>query len=223
MLRHSLQGAYCEFKPMDDNSLESSNTEGNDNKVYVSTVIVERSDFRLHAALEQGAGSLPVSYPWIFIRGRLIGGASELRSLIKEAELQGKLEAASIPHGPGSYPEEPSWWEPPTPGMLGGYVLQTRVYGNVVRMYSLLHVLIFLFLSFVYYNKWLLLLFILDLSCTVLSGPVPLSPIGILATLAVWRRRGSHVTFLPFKAFIASSTLALLTLRLDPNPNPNRR
>lgn len=102
---------------------------------------VQRQQLALHAALQEAAGSTAVTYPHIFMRGRLIGGNTELQQLVETGALSAQLEQTRVPHGTESYPTEPSVFTPPPPA-LWGCVLQMKVYANVVRAYSLLYMIL---------------------------------------------------------------------------------
>ena len=51
--------------------------------VTVALIEVDHANVRLHAAVQEAAGTLPVSFPWIFIKGRHLGGLTELQALAR--------------------------------------------------------------------------------------------------------------------------------------------
>ena len=189
-------------------------------QVNVCVVEVDKSNFGLDAALREAAGTMPVSFPWIFIKGRHVGGLTELQAVLQaENTLQGRLAAERVAHTYDSYLPEPSWLAPA--GTVGTacepcpVLLQTRIYANVIRAYSAIHVVLFLSLSFVYYQTYFVGLLTMDLVLAILFGPVPFAPLGLLSTLLVWKQRGSHVTAIPFKVVLGAYVLGCVGAILD--------
>jgi len=181
----------------------------------MSVVQVERSDTFLHMALVQAAAdsemgivctgrSHVVSYPWLFVKGRHInniyGGYEALSTILAEGRLPELLEAPAIPHSKESYPPGQPWWQP-APGGLGpgGYLLQTRIFPNVLRTYAFLQALLTgACLITGTYPTALLWFACIDILLFLLCGPVP-APLGTLATYLAWNARGPHSTILPYK------------------------
>jgi len=177
----------------------------------VASRVVKRNNLRLHAALQTAGHGLPVTYPHIFVNGSFLGGCEELKASLKTGELLSRLQHERTPWGDSSYPAPTSVFAPPPESAaLWGVVLQMRVYANVIRFYSLLHVVIFAALlasdAAPDGNKAasaVLVFLLVDLALMVLAGPVPIAPLGLLASCAVARCKGAAVTAIPYKVIFS--------------------
>ena len=152
-----------------------------------------------------------LTYPVIFIRGaRLEGGGEALAKLHKEGDgisLGGLLKAERQAFLPAAVHATAH----PRPLLLhqagGGSWrgCQQRIYGNVLRGIALLQICLLAAANELHRRGMtmatvpLLALLFADALLFTLAGPTPWSPLGNLATLLVWPRRGSVAPLLPYK------------------------
>ena len=93
----------------------------------------------------------------------------------------------------------------------GGSVwrFQLKGYGNIIRGYALLQVILLAVIIGVVQEKLqkltavLVVFLLVDTLLFILCGPTPLSPMGCLVTCLVWSRRGPAVTLIPYKVVFA--------------------
>ena len=175
--------------------------------------------FTLHIAdlLAEDRESLKVAmqlpmltWPVIFLRGvHLAGGGEAIARMHKqEGELAKAVHAErSRFEAPRPLPLETH----PRPLLLhqagGGSWLgcQSRIYGNVLRGIAVLQIALLVPANEL--QKRGMLAGSIPLQCILavdallfcLCGPTPFSPLGCLATLAVWRRRGTVAPLVPYK------------------------
>lgn len=168
------------------------------------------SDPEIKAALKQGLGLPMLSFPAVFVRGAFIGGFEQLQDVLALGRLDSLLSApmSSFPADANAMPDPLQL----TVGPRGQrwFAFQLHVYGNFVRMLSLLHVVLFAFMlaaakaapGAVTGSIWVVTA---DLAIFTLLGPTPLAPICTLVTMFVWRFRGNAVTSLPYKCIIGAA------------------
>lgn len=154
-----------------------------------------------------------LTWPVVFIRGSLVAGGGEaVATMHKQNGLAEAIGAEkAVFAAPRPLPSEAH----PRPLLLqqagGGSWLgcQTRIYGNVLRGIALLQIAL-LAPAHVMSNRGVYavsipiqLLLAIDAFFFCLFGPTPLAPLGSLATLLVWHRRGTVAPLLPYKITFA--------------------
>jgi len=201
----------------------------------VRIVEVSSKEVGIHMALQEAAGltapnfdswtrivdrrSHCVSYPWIFVHGHLVtpdgGGYERLTKMVVDCTLEGIIARPRVPHSEESYPNGRAWWQPAVSAAglgPGGYLLQARVYPNVYRCMALLHMCIFASCLIVedkdYSGGWALF-YCFDCLVFIFAGPIP-SPLGMISQFLMWRRRGEHISAVPYKIVSFVSVVALL-------------
>jgi len=149
-----------------------------------------------------------ITWPVIFIRGAYVeGGASAVAQLDKDGKLLERVRAERAvfvpkPIAATTYPR-PQLLHQAGGGPWRG--CQTRIYGNVLRGIALLQICLLVpaheLTSRGHYlaSVPLLALLALDSLMFTLFGPTPWSPLGCLATLVVWHRRGTVAPLIPYK------------------------
>lgn len=201
-------GGLCPFCNLATSILRKVHADGSypQFSLHVADLLSEDRDV-LCAMLAQPV----LTYPVIFIRGmHLEGGGETLARLHKEgggAELAAQLKAERQAFAPAAVHATPH----PRPLLLhqagGGSWrgCQQRIYGNVLRGIAVLQICL-LAAANELHNRGqtmatvpLLALLFADALLFTLAGPTPWSPLGSLATLIVWRRRGSVAPLLPYK------------------------
>jgi len=150
-----------------------------------------------------------LSFPAVFVRGAFLGGFEQLQDVLALGRLDEMLSApmSTFPADANSMPDPVKL----TVGPRGQrwFAFQLHVYGNFVRMLSLLHVILFALMlaagsaapGIVTGSIWAVTA---DLVLFTLLGPTPLAPISTLVTVFVWRFRGNAVTSLPYKIVIGA-------------------
>ena len=173
----------------------------------------EREGLKVMLASELGERIL--TYPIIFIKGvRVAGGFEELKSMQESADgLTPALSRERVEFAPpdldGLFATLPGKSDRPRLFYQAGggpwFTFQTLLFGNVLRLIALFQVLL-LVLALVLYDKAssraaaVVAGFVgADAALFVLFGPTPLEPLGALATLLMWRRRGSVASAVPYK------------------------
>jgi hypothetical protein len=137
----------------------------------------------------------------VFIKGKYIGGFTQLQQLVADGDLLAALGAAQAPSDLASSPLQ--WGDGAerlrtaklcvgADGREKVWCFQFTAYGNVVRLLSLLHVAVFcagLALLDAHPRAALLLLLVLcvDLTVNTLFGASPFSLLGTPATFCVWK------------------------------------
>lgn len=160
--------------------------------------------------MKQGLGLPLLSFPVIFVNGAFIGGLEQLQDVLAAGRLETLLNAPRQ-----GFPSGIRTIDDPVQLLTGPrgqpwYCFQLHVYGNVVRMLSLLHVVVFAValgvngVSPAAAHVILAITFV-DLAIFLLLGPTPVAPICTLVTVCVWRFRGNAVTSLPYKAVIGAA------------------
>jgi len=171
---------------------------------------VAGSDPEIKAALKQGLGLPMVSFPAIFVRGAYLGSFEQLQDVISTNRLNDFLIAPMC-----TFPADARVMPDPVKLLVGPrgqrwFAFQLHVYGNFVRMLSLLHVALFAIMLAVAsaapgLATGMLWVVVVDLTIFALTGPTPLAPVCTLVTMFVWRFRGNAVTSLPYKAIIGAA------------------
>ena len=159
-----------------------------------------------------------LSWPVVFIRGaHLDGGGEAVLRLHKEGQLLQRACAPRVQFEP--HPVYPTVL--PKPLLLhqaGGGAwrgCQTRIYGNVLRGIALLQIGLLIPAhelqknGHTYASVPLLALLAIDSLLFCLAGPTPWTPLGNLATLIVWKRRGSIAPLVPYKVTFGALYFAL--------------
>lgn len=160
--------------------------------------------------MKQGLGLPLLSFPVIFVNGAFIGGLEQLQDILATGRLETLLNAPrqGFPAGVRMVDDPVQLWAGPRGQPW--YCFQLHVYGNVVRMLSLLHVVAFAVtlavnsVSHAAAHVILAILFV-DLAIFMLLGPTPIAPICTLVTVLVWPFRGNAVTSLPYKVVIGAA------------------
>lgn len=165
-----------------------------------------------------------LTWPVIFIHGvHLQGGGNALAALNKEpGALATALGAAKMHFVPSSVHHEAQ----PRPLLLhqagGGQWkgCQQRIYGNVLRVIAVLQICI---LAAAYEfdragmrlaSVPLLSFLALDSLLFTLAGPTPWTPLGCLATVLIWHRRGTVAPLVPYKVTFGALYFLLNVLTL---------
>jgi len=168
------------------------------------------ADPETKTALKQGLGLPLLSFPVVFVNGAFIGGLEQLQDVLASDRLQTLLDAPRQ-----SFPAGIRAVDDPVQLLAGPrgqpwYCFQLHVYGNVIRILSVLHVVAFAIILAV--NSVspagahvLLAIMFIDLAIFLLLGPTPVAPICTLVTVFVWRFRGNAVTSLPYKVVIGAA------------------
>eukprot|EP00747_Dinoflagellata_sp_TGD_P195846 gnl/TRDRNA2_/TRDRNA2_65132_c0_seq1.p1 gnl/TRDRNA2_/TRDRNA2_65132_c0~~gnl/TRDRNA2_/TRDRNA2_65132_c0_seq1.p1 ORF type:complete len:194 (-),score=14.06 gnl/TRDRNA2_/TRDRNA2_65132_c0_seq1:113-694(-) len=151
-----------------------------------------------------------LTFPAVFVRGAFLGGLEQLRDVVSTGRLNDLLLAPRQ-----SFPSDVGLVDDPVKLLTGPrgqrwFTFQLHVYGNFVRMLSLLHVVLFAIILAVHdvapgLVTGVLWVIVADLAIFTLTGPTPVAPICTLVTLFVWRFRGNAVTSLPYKAIIGAA------------------
>ena len=90
-----------------------------------------------------------------------------------------------------------------------------KVWANSIRLLSLVHVILFALcillraldqMVLVHVIGWVIFV---DLVLFVLHGAHPIAPLSTLCTALIWKRKGSAVVILPYKAVFVAYLLAL--------------
>lgn len=161
-------------------------------------------------ALKQGLGLPMVSFPAVFVRGAFLGSFEQLQDVVSTGRLDEFLIAPMA-----DFPADASAMPDPVKLLVGPrgqrwFAFQLHVYGNFVRMLSLLHVVLFAFMLAIAnaapgLATGMLWVIVVDLAIFTMTGPTPLAPVCTLVTMFVWRFRGNAVTSLPYKAIIGAA------------------
>lgn len=159
-----------------------------------------------------------LTWPAVFIRGvHLPGGGEAVARLHKAGELVGRIGAARAEFAP-TLVEPPVHPRPLLFHQAGGGSwrgCQTRIYGNVLRGIAVLQIALLLPAHELTQRGHpalaipLLLLLAVDALLFCLAGPTPWSPLGNLATLVVWRRRGAVAPLGPYKVTVGGLYLLM--------------
>ena len=180
-------------------------------------------------ALQVVAGLPEVTFPFIVINGVYYGGTDDV---IGDPDLKCALNAANTntrqPHLSSPIQWSPPFTEsrklnlvePPT-GLRGVFLgrskmcTHTKVWANSIRLLSLVHVILFALcillraldqMVLVHVIGWVIFV---DLVLFVLHGAHPIAPLSTLCTALIWKRKGSAVVILPYKAVFVAYLLAL--------------
>ena len=178
----------------------------------------EDSRFSLHVAdlfnedrdaLREMLGMPVLTWPVCFFKGRFVeGGGEAIATLHKEGALIPRIcEAERVAFAPLAVAPTPQS-RPLLLHQAGGgpwRACQQRIYGNVLRVIALLQIALLLPAHELDRRGQtaaalpLLGLLCIDALLFVCAGPTPWSPLGCVATLLVWRRRGTVAPLLPYK------------------------
>ena len=169
-------------------------------------------------ALRVMLGAAVLTWPVVFLGGaHLPGGGEAVLRLHKEGQLLQRACAPRVQFEP--HPVYPTVL--PRPLLLhqaGGGAwrgCQRRIYGNVLRGIALLQIALLLPAhelqkhGHTYASVPLLALLAIDSLLFCLAGPTPWTPLGNLATMIVWRRRGSVAPLVPYKVTFGALYFAL--------------
>ena len=159
-----------------------------------------------------------LTWPVVFIRGAHVSGGGEaVDKLSKEGLLFQSIGAQRIrfvpqPVTPTAHPR-PLLFHQAGGGSWRG--CQSRIYGNVLRGIALLQVAILIPAheltkrGYTLASTPLLALLAVDALLFCLSGPTPWTPLGNLATLVVWPRRGTVAPIGPYKVTVGGLYLLM--------------
>ena len=150
-----------------------------------------------------------LTWPVIFFRGQMLpGGGEGLAKLQKQdGALVAALNAPRIDFSPPPI-HVPKYPQPLLLHQAGGGAwtgCQQRIYGNVLRGIAVLQIALLWGAHELERNDHtletipILVFLAVDSLLFTLSGPTPWSPLGCLATLILWHRRGSVAPLLPYK------------------------
>lgn len=167
------------------------------------------SNPEIKTALKQGLGLPMVSLPAIFVRGAFLGSLEQLQDVISTNRLNDVLSAPmrTFPADASVMPDPVKLFVGPRGQRWPGF--QMHVYGNFIRMLSLLHVVLFATMLAIAgaapgVATGMLWVIAVDLFLFTALGPTPLAPLCTLVTIFVWRFRGNAVTSLPYKLVIGA-------------------
>lgn len=173
-------------------------------------------DLGLHLAIRAALGrrGAPV-YPIVIIRGTYVGGVSDMERIFMEKEaFMGKEALPRYPRvkyggPPAVLAHEPALDRPFDPRRdangvhwLENGVWQRHFLANGVRAVSACHVVLCVAAAALAPSpaaSLIVALLLWDWIALLLVGPVPLAPVSVLATAAVWRGRGGAVPSGPYK------------------------
>eukprot|EP00656_Telonema_subtile_P057885 TRINITY_DN9634_c0_g1_i1.p1 TRINITY_DN9634_c0_g1~~TRINITY_DN9634_c0_g1_i1.p1 ORF type:complete len:314 (+),score=55.95 TRINITY_DN9634_c0_g1_i1:153-1094(+) len=166
--------------------------------------------------------------PIVFVRGKCIGGLSQLREFLGnkslvDTALGERVELAPIEEDALTVQREPLQLLHQAGGKPW-YCFHLYTYGNVIRMISLFQVILTVICCIlISQNKYtaaqgIATFIFFDCLLLTLGGPSPWSPTGALSTMLVWPRRGPVVTVLPYKVIFLFYAILLGKLVLKTEP-----
>ena len=181
-------------------------------------------------ALKSILGLPSISFPVIFLDGTYVGGSDDV---LGDSQ---RIIAAMRNGPPEEVPFEVTWSNfvkeknkfklmmPPGGRQQSSRFMccQTKVFSNVIRLWSFIHVLIFALLLILLDTNanpiigisivWILTY---DIFMFVVHGSQPFSFIQTLCTIIIWKRRGNAVTTVPYKVVFAVYLNALVKILYD--------
>jgi glutaredoxin len=155
-------------------------------------------------ALKAMMGDPNLTFPVIFIRGRYIGGSQQLKEIINQQRFAALLSEPQSTFTKGAgVASRPNYLAQADGGTW--HTFQLKGYGNVIRGYAFLQVVLFSVIIGLVANDLfsaagvIAIVLLADLLAFTITGPTPLSPMCGLVTFLLWERRGPPVTLVPYK------------------------
>mmetsp|Transcript_46229 Transcript_46229/g.128468 ORF Transcript_46229/g.128468 Transcript_46229/m.128468 type:complete len:338 (+) Transcript_46229:85-1098(+) len=205
-------GGLCPFCTLTEQLLHSAQA-AHGCLVHVEDLLHDERE-GLKMMLVGELGERVLTYPVIYLRGaRVIGGYEEFKTLHDSAEgLAPALGRERILFEPPDRDRLletlPSKSERPRLFYQAGggswCAFQQLLFGNVLRVIALFQVVLLVLAlslqsSSPHAAALVLAIVGVDAAVFVLVGPAPFAPLGALATLVAWRRRGSVASAVPYK------------------------
>ena len=206
--------------------VEFFNKNASENRIFVKNGESLNHRFALKSIL----GLPSISFPVIFLDGTYVGGSDDV---LGDSQ---RIIAAMRNDPPEEVPFEVTWSNfvkeknkfklmmPPGGRQQSSRFMccQTKVFSNVIRLWSLIHVLIFGLLLILFDTNanpiiGISILWILtyDIFMFVVHGSQPFSFLQTLCTIIIWKRRGNAVTTVPYKVVFAVYLNALVKILYD--------
>jgi glutaredoxin len=194
--------AGCRYCELARRVLDEQRTAEGDGAFALETVAV---DATLKSGLSTALNCAPITFPAIFIRGAYIGGSDELQRLVSQGSFAQQVRQPFAEFAPAAARKADSPVFCSQADGAAGLTFQLQGYGNVIRAYSLVHVVVFCLVLGLRQeghhaaSAALLVYLVVDLFLFIVNGPAPLCPTGVLVQHLVWRRRGPPTSLLPYK------------------------